>query len=130
MLTKIDRQMFTKIGQQMVTKIGQQMLMKIDQQMLTKLDQQLFTKIGQQMLTKIDQQLLTKVGQQMLTKIDQQSDRHLFTLFVLSRTSDNTTSKYIGGKDAWAVPSPQILGGPSPSPPRYPPMLNRSSRRL
>jgi len=45
-----------------------------------------------------------------------------FTLFILSRASDNTTSLNIGGTNAWAVPSPQIFGGPSPSPPRYPPM--------
>ena len=38
-----------------------------------------------------------------------------FTLFVLSRTSDNTTSQNIGGTDTWAIPPPQILGGPSPS---------------
>src|SRR6218665_2209702 len=28
-----------------------------------------------------------------------------FTLFILSRTSDNTTSKNIGGTNAWAVPT-------------------------
>src|SRR6218665_2767561 len=40
-----------------------------------------------------------------------------FTLFMLSCTSDNTTSKNIGGTNAWAVPPPQILGGPSPHSP-------------
>src|SRR6218665_4005978 len=48
--------------------------------------------------------------------------RPVFTLFVLSRASDNTTSLNIGGTNAWAVPPPQILGGPSPSPPRSPPL--------
>src|SRR6218665_2565401 len=36
-----------------------------------------------------------------------------FTLFILWRTSDNTTQN-IGGTNAWAVPPPQTLGGPSP----------------
>src|SRR6218665_490309 len=40
-----------------------------------------------------------------------------FTLFVLLRASDNTTSQNIGGTDARAVPPPQILGGPSPQSP-------------
>src|SRR6218665_1874261 len=40
-----------------------------------------------------------------------------FTLFMLSRTSDNTTSQNIGGINAWAVPRPQVLGGPSPQSP-------------
>src|SRR6218665_1428336 len=39
-----------------------------------------------------------------------------FTLLVLSRTSDNTTSQNIGG----AVPPPQILRGPSPQSPQSP----------
>src|SRR6218665_3337756 len=42
---------------------------------------------------------------------------HLFTLFVLSHTNDNTTSQNIGGTDAWAVPPPPILWGPSPQSP-------------
>src|SRR6218665_3056075 len=46
------------------------------------------------------------------------------TLFMLSRTSDNTTSQNIGGTNAWAVPPPQILGGASPPPP--PPVPPRS----
>src|SRR6218665_568703 len=29
-----------------------------------------------------------------------------FALFILSRTSDNTTSQNIGGTNAWAVPPP------------------------
>src|SRR6218665_1560114 len=37
-----------------------------------------------------------------------------FTLFMLSRTSDNTTSQNIGGTNAWAVPPPKILGGTVP----------------
>src|SRR6218665_1592026 len=38
-----------------------------------------------------------------------------FTLFVLSRASDNTTSQNVGGgTDAWAVPPPQIWGGGVP----------------
>src|SRR6218665_2452076 len=44
-----------------------------------------------------------------------------YTLFVLSRISDNTTSQNIGGTDAWAVPHLKF-GGPSPSPHRSPPM--------
>src|SRR6218665_4045630 len=48
-----------------------------------------------------------------------------FTLFILSCTSDNTTSQNIGGTNAWAVPPPQILGGPAPPvPPRSPPLDN------
>src|SRR6218665_3767860 len=44
-------------------------------------------------------------------------EKQFFTLFMLSRTSDNTTSQNIGGTNAWAVPPPQILGGPSPPSP-------------
>src|SRR6218665_1570288 len=44
-------------------------------------------------------------------------DTYFFTLFVLLRPSDNTTSQNIGGTNAWAVPPPQILGGPSPQSP-------------
>src|SRR6218665_2634211 len=40
-----------------------------------------------------------------------------FTLFMLSRTSDNTTSQNIGGTNAWAVPPPQIFGGTVPQSP-------------
>ena len=47
-----------------------------------------------------------------------------FTLFILSRTSDNTASQNIGGTNAWAVSPPQILGGPSPPvPSRSPPLV-------
>src|SRR6218665_820084 len=54
-----------------------------------------------------------------------------FTLFVLSRESENTTSQNIGGTDAWAVPPPQILGGDRPpSPPRSPPLLPTTLRQL
>src|SRR6218665_2022793 len=49
-----------------------------------------------------------------------------FTLFVLSRASDNTTSQNIGGTDAWAVPPPQILGVRPTSPPRSLPLLRPS----
>src|SRR6218665_1388115 len=46
-----------------------------------------------------------------------------FTLFVLSRASDNTTSQNIGGgADAWAVPPPQIFWGTVFHSPRSPPM--------
>src|SRR6218665_857562 len=37
-----------------------------------------------------------------------------FTLFILSRISDNTTSQNIGGTNAWAVPHLKFSGGPSP----------------
>src|SRR6218665_1761542 len=40
-----------------------------------------------------------------------------FTLFVLSHTSDNTTSQNIGGTNAWAVPPLQILEGTVPQSP-------------
>src|SRR6218665_1632761 len=41
-----------------------------------------------------------------------------FTLFMLSRTSDNTTSQNIGGTNAWAVPHLKFWGGDRPpSPP-------------
>jgi len=42
--------------------------------------------------------------------------RNLFTThFLLSpHTSENTTSRNIGGTDAWAVPPPQILGDRPP----------------
>src|SRR6218665_2356768 len=50
-----------------------------------------------------------------------------FTLFMLSRTSDNTNSQNIGGTNAWAVPPPHILGGTVPPvPPRSPPLLART----
>src|SRR6218665_1572887 len=47
-----------------------------------------------------------------------------FTLFVLSRASDNTTSQNIKGTDAWAVP-PHLQffwRDRAPSPPRSPPL--------
>jgi len=47
-----------------------------------------------------------------------------FTMFVLSRASDNTTSLNIGGTNAWAVPPPQILGDRPPVPPRSPPLVD------
>jgi len=45
-----------------------------------------------------------------------------FTLFVLSRASDKTTSQNIGGTDSWAVPHLKFWGGPSPSPLRSLPL--------
>src|SRR6218665_2904766 len=48
-----------------------------------------------------------------------------FTLFILSRTSDNITSQNIGGDDAWAVLPPKILGDRPPSPPRFPPLQEK-----
>jgi len=39
-----------------------------------------------------------------------------FILFILSSTSDNTTSQNIGGTNAWAVPPPQTLGDVPQSP--------------
>src|SRR6218665_2213662 len=42
-------------------------------------------------------------------------------IFFLSHPINNT-SQNIGGTNAWAVPPPQTLGGPSPSPPRFPPL--------
>ena len=32
-----------------------------------------------------------------------------FSQFVLCNASNNTTSRYIGGTDAWTVPPPQIF---------------------
>jgi len=48
-----------------------------------------------------------------------------FTLFVLSRASDNTISQNIGGTDAWAVPHLKFFGDRPPVPPRSPPMPPR-----
>src|SRR6218665_2009625 len=45
----------------------------------------------------------------------------VFTLFVLSRALNKTTSLNIGGTNAWAVPPPQILAGTVP--PRSPPLV-------
>src|SRR6218665_4107584 len=46
-------------------------------------------------------------------------ENHHFSLFILSRTSDNTASQNIGGGPMHGPPPPpQILGGPAPpSPP-------------
>src|SRR6218665_2280773 len=46
-----------------------------------------------------------------------------FTLFMLSRTSDNTTSKNIGGANG---PPPKIGGDRPPVPPRSPPLRTRT----
>src|SRR6218665_3250851 len=43
-----------------------------------------------------------------------------FTLFILSRASDHTTSQNIEETNAWAVPPPQIWGDRPPSPPSPP----------
>ena len=40
-----------------------------------------------------------------------------FTLFILSRTSDNTTSQNIGRDECMGRPPPQTLGGPTPQSP-------------
>src|SRR6218665_1275960 len=45
-----------------------------------------------------------------------------FTQFVLSHASDNTTSRNIGGTDAWAVPHLQFVGTVPQSLPKSPPM--------
>ena len=47
-----------------------------------------------------------------------------FTLFVLSRASDNTTSPNIGETDAWAVPTSNFGGTVPQSPPRSPPLID------
>jgi len=39
-----------------------------------------------------------------------------FTLLLLSRASDNTTSQNIGGTDAWAVPTSNFCGTVPPVP--------------
>src|SRR6218665_3009531 len=43
--------------------------------------------------------------------------RPFFTLFILSRASDNTTSLNIGGTNAWASPTSNFLGD---RPPQFP----------
>src|SRR6218665_3967197 len=50
-----------------------------------------------------------------------------FTLFMLSRTSDNTTSQNIGGEQCMRGPPTSNFGGDRPpqSPPRSPPLLVR-----
>src|SRR6218665_1343876 len=56
-----------------------------------------------------------------------------FTLFMLSRTSDNTTSQNIGGDQCMGGPPTSIWGGgrPPPSPPRSPPLpVSKLSRRI
>src|SRR6218665_3031972 len=47
-----------------------------------------------------------------------------FTLFILSRASDNTTSQNIGGgRMHGPSPTSQFLGDRPPSPTRYPPLI-------
>ena len=54
-----------------------------------------------------------------------------FTLFILSRTSDNTTSQNIGGGRMHG-PSPhlKLLGDRLPSPPRFPPLQAPADKRV
>src|SRR6218665_490773 len=49
-------------------------------------------------------------------------EKQFFTLFMLSRTSDNTTSQNIGGTNVWAVPHLKFWGTVPPVPPRSPPL--------
>src|SRR6218665_1456047 len=44
-------------------------------------------------------------------------DDTFFTLFVLSRASNNTISQNIGGTDAWAVPTSNLFGWNAPQSP-------------
>src|SRR6218665_1524607 len=43
---------------------------------------------------------------------------------VLCHASNNTTSQNIGGTNALAVPHLTFWKGPSPKPPKFPPMVN------
>jgi len=43
-------------------------------------------------------------------------EEHFFTLFMLSRAFDNTTSQNIGGTNAWVVPHLEFWGTVSPVP--------------
>src|SRR6218665_3100153 len=43
-------------------------------------------------------------------------NKTIFTLFILSHTSDNTTSLNIGGTNAWAVPTSNFGGDRPPAP--------------
>jgi len=45
-----------------------------------------------------------------------------FTVFILSRTSDNTTSQNIRETNAWAVPHLKLWGSVPSVPPRFPPL--------
>src|SRR6218665_2990156 len=51
----------------------------------------------------------------------------IFTRFILSRASENTTSQNIGGTDAWAVPHLKFLGDRPPNTPRSPPLVERQT---
>ena len=54
-----------------------------------------------------------------------------YTLFILSHTSDNTTSLNIGGTNAWAVPHLKFFGGIVPhSPPGLRPWRKSVSELL
>src|SRR6218665_686271 len=46
-----------------------------------------------------------------------------FTLFILSRASDNTISLNIGGTNVWAFPTSNFGGTVPPVPPRSPPLF-------
>jgi len=61
-----------------------------------------------------------------LTKNVSHKKVFVFSLFVLSQASNNTTSPNIWeGTDARAVPPPQIfLGGRPPVPSKFPPMVS------
>jgi len=48
-------------------------------------------------------------------------DTFFYSVRIFARIRQHYFSKH-WGKDAWAVPLPQILGGPSPQPPRSPPL--------
>src|SRR6218665_3159152 len=53
-----------------------------------------------------------------------------FTLFILSRASDNTTSPNIFGDGCMGRPPPQILGERPPSPPRSPHLYSNHVEQL
>src|SRR6218665_2855865 len=51
-------------------------------------------------------------------------DTFFYSVRTFARIRQHYFSKYLGGTDAWTVPPPQILGGPSlPIPPTSPPLL-------
>ena len=53
-----------------------------------------------------------------------------FTLFILSRASDNTASQNIGRDGCVGRPPTSNFGGPSPSPPRSPPLATTIVSRV
>ena len=56
--------------------------------------------------------------------LSSQENTFFFTIFILSRTSDNNTSQNIGGTNAWAVSPTSNFGGTVPQPPRFPPLAS------